>query len=80
VPPPNRTGSLTIHKVGILLRELSDDEDDADTAGGDAPTNVNDPWCNNFKGYLHLRDQLGPMTIVKWWGVWVSFILYIIYL
>ncbi|KAN0105734.1 hypothetical protein V8E52_010746 [Russula decolorans] len=28
--PSNHTGNLTTHKVGILLRELSDDEDDAD--------------------------------------------------
>jgi hypothetical protein len=80
VPPPNRTGSLTTHKVGILLHELSDDKDNADTTSGDAPTNMNDPWCDDFKGYLHSRDQLGPMTIVEWWGVRMSFILYIIYL
>jgi hypothetical protein len=77
--PSNRTGNLTTHKVGILLRELSDDEDNADTCEQDAPTNLNDPWRDDFKGYLHSRDQLGAMTIVEWWGVWMSFILYIIY-
>jgi hAT family C-terminal dimerisation region len=73
VPPLNRTGSLTTRKVGILLRELSDDsdEDDADIHGRDAPTNLNDPWRADFKGYLHSRDELGAMTIVEWWGVWI---------
>ncbi|KAN0113570.1 hypothetical protein V8E52_007634 [Russula decolorans] len=63
--PSNRTGNLTTHKVGILLRELSDDEDDADTCEQDTPTNLNDPWRDDFKGYLHSRDQLGAMTIVE---------------
>ena len=61
----NRTRSLTTHKVGVLLYELSDDEDDADAYGQDPLTNINDPWCEDFKGYLHLRDKLGAMTIVK---------------
>jgi hypothetical protein len=74
-PPLNRTGSLTTRKVGVLLRELSDDEDDADAYGQDPPTNPNDPWREDFKGYLHSRDKLGAMTIVEWWGVWI-FLLY----
>ena len=70
VSPPNRTGNSTIRKVGILLRELSDDEDDdADMRELDAPTNLNDPWREDFRGYLHSRDELGAMTIVEWWGV-----------
>jgi hypothetical protein len=77
VPPPNRTGSLTTRKVGILLRELSDDEDDdADAHGQDAPTNPNDPWREDFKGYLHSRDKLGAMTIIEWWGVWICLLYY----
>jgi len=80
VPPPNCTGSLTTQKVGILLCELSDDEDDADTGGQDTSANPNDPWRDDFNSYLHSRDQLGAMTIVEWWGVWMSFILYIMYL
>jgi len=81
VPPPNRMGSLTTQKLGVLFRELSDDEDedDEDFRGLDAPVNPNDPWREDFKGYLHSRDELGAMTIVEWWGwnstrypVWAS--------
>jgi hypothetical protein len=76
-PPSNRTGGLTTRKVGILLRELSDDEDDTDTYGRDTPTNPNDPWREDFKGYLHSRDKLGAtMTIVEWWGVRICFLYY----
>jgi len=69
VLPPNRTGSSITRKVGILLRELSDDEDDTDPQGQDVPANLNDPWREDFNGYLHSRDKLGTMTIVEWWGV-----------
>jgi len=79
VVPSNHTESLTTRKVGILLRELSDDEDDADAHGWDVPTNVNDAWHEDFKGYLHSRDKLGAMTIVEWWGVWILYIFYFIY-
>jgi hypothetical protein len=67
VSSPNHTGNLTICKVGILLRELSDEKnDDADMHELDTFTNLNDPWCEDFRGYLHLRDELGAMTIVEW--------------
>lgn len=76
VPPPNHTGSLTMCKVGILLCELLDDEDDTDSHAEDTPTNTNDPWHEDFNGYLHSRDKLGAMTIVEWWGVWIHLSLY----
>ena len=35
-PPPKKMGNLMTRKVGILLRELSDDEDD------DEPSDIGD--------------------------------------
>lgn len=71
VPPPNHARSLTTRKVRILLRELSDDEDDDNMYRQDPPINPNDPWREDFRGYLHSRDKLGAMTIIEWWGVWI---------
>jgi len=69
-PPLKRTESLTTHKVGILLRELSEDEDkDKVPVVGDAPSSLNVPWATDFHGYLNSKDHLGTMTIVEWWGV-----------
>ena len=59
-------------KVGVLLRELSEDEDkdeDKIPAVGDVSSGRHVPWCTDFHGYLNSRDQLGVMTIVEWWGV-----------
>ena len=69
-PPPTKTGNLTTRKVGILLRELSDDEDDDKLSFiGDVSSSQHVPWHSDFHGYLNSRDQLGTMTIVEWWGV-----------
>ena len=69
VPPPQHVGSSTTRKVGILLRELLDDEDGPDTHTQDTSADPNDAWREDFKGYLHSRDQLLTMSIVEWWGV-----------
>jgi len=71
-PPPKKTGSLTTWKVGVLLRELSKDEDkdeDKIPAVGDVSSGWHVPWRTDFHSYLNSRDQLGVMTIVEWWGV-----------
>ena len=69
--PPPKKGNLTTHKVGVLLRELSDDEDeDYIPAIGDvSSSSLHVPWRVDFQGYLNSRDQLGAMSIVEWWGV-----------
>jgi hypothetical protein len=70
---PRRTGKSAIRKVGILIRELSDDDDDDDA--NDDPVEPSDstaPWRDDFNGYLYSKDQLGDMTIVEWWGVHIS--------
>ena len=68
-PPPQHClnqPNLTTRKVGVLLRELSDDEDDT---AMNATSNPSDPWRRDFDSYLNSRDQLGTMSIVEWWGV-----------
>ena len=68
-----------MRKVGILIRELSDDEDEEGVESSTSPVTANDlhtPWRKDFNGYLNLKDQLGDMTIVEWWGVCISHILF----
>lgn len=75
--PLRRTGKSATRKVGILIRELSDDEDEDGIEPSVAPTQAgNDlrtPWNKDFNGYLNSKDQLGNMTIVEWWGVRISY-------
>ncbi|KAH8977342.1 hypothetical protein EDB86DRAFT_2837970 [Lactarius hatsudake] len=63
-PVPHQVGSLTACKIGILLWELSDNEDseDPETHAQDASADLNDAWLEDFNGYLHSRDQLGTIT------------------
>ncbi|KAF8240107.1 hypothetical protein L208DRAFT_1385036, partial [Tricholoma matsutake] len=82
--PARRTGKSAMHKVGVLIHELSDDDDDSNDgikscASPITPSELSAPWCKDFFGYLNSMDQLGNMTIVEWWGcnttqydVWVS--------
>jgi len=64
-PPTKKWQNLTTCKVGVLLRELSDDEDQDKTSDiGDISSNPHTPWHGDFHGYLNLKDQLGAMTIV----------------
>jgi len=80
--PRRRTGQSATRKLGILIRELSDDEDDADSSPA-SPIVPEDlrraPWQKDFNGYLNSKDQLGNLTITEWWGwnatrypVWAS--------
>jgi hypothetical protein len=64
--PPKHAATLTTRKVGILLRELSDDEDEAPLTVGNETT---DRWRDDFDSYLKSKDQLGAMSIIEWWGV-----------
>lgn len=64
-----------MRKVGILIRELSDDEDEDDVESSTTPIAPNDlhaPWHKDFNRYLNSKDQLGNMTIIEWWGVRIS--------
>ena len=71
-PPLKKAVNLTTHKVGVLLRELSEDEDeDKDKISdvGDVSSSQHALWHSDFHGYLNSRDQLGRMSIVEWWGI-----------
>ena len=65
-----------------MLRDISDDSspDDDDDDDDDASELINSskPWLAEFKGYLHSRDVLGNLSIVQWWGVCLSSLLYLI--
>ena len=58
-----------MRKVGVLIQELSDDEDEVSIELGTSSIDLSKLWCKDFNGYLNLKDQLGNMTIIEWWGV-----------
>lgn len=71
--PPQRTGKSAMRKLGVLLRELSDDDDEPSTSvmstlSGDS----NEPWLPSFNSYLQSSDHLGDMSIVEWWSVCIA--------
>jgi len=52
-PPTKKWQNLTTCKVGVLLCELSDDEDQDETSDiGDISSNPHTPWHGDFHGYL----------------------------
>ena len=59
-----------------LIRELSDDDANSDDDVSDAPepTNVDldKPWLKEFRQYL--KEELGNLSIVQWWGVSTIFL------
>ncbi|KAF8234649.1 hypothetical protein L208DRAFT_1393649 [Tricholoma matsutake] len=71
--PAWQTGKSAMRKVGILIHELSGDDDDSSNgiksrASPITPSEPSAPWRKHFFSYLNLMDQLGNMTIVEWWG------------
>jgi len=57
-----------------LLRELSDDEEDAamDT-GLDVPDDPQRPWLRDYHAYVDILEQVPEgWTAIQWWGVSVS--------
>lgn len=64
---PRQTGKSAMRKVGVLLRELSDDKDE--TSPSATPTPMGDPWLPGFNNYWKSSDHLGDISIVEWWSV-----------
>ena len=66
-------------RLNELIRELSDDESEAEMGSDDnaeggmrAMNNLKDaekPWLKEFNGYLHDIEDLRGRSIVQWWGV-----------
>lgn len=71
------------HRLDVLLNELSDgDEDALDTPYEDPATlsrtssaclfdsvDPLKPRLHDFHAYLNLKDHLGGMSIIQWWGI-----------
>ncbi|KAI9436377.1 hypothetical protein F5148DRAFT_1357372 [Russula earlei] len=80
--PLQRTGKSAMCKVGVLICELSNNEDKDGVESSTSLVAANDlriPWHKDFNGYLNSKDRLGNMTIDEWWGwnatwydVWAS--------
>jgi hAT family C-terminal dimerisation region len=54
-----------------LLRELSDDEEDAATDTGlDVPDDPQRPWLRDYHAYVDVLEQVPEgWTAIQWWGV-----------
>jgi hypothetical protein len=65
-----QTGKSAMRKVGVLLCELSDDEDEPSSSATPAPIgDSSEPWLPGFNDYWTLSDHLGDTSIVEWWSV-----------
>ncbi|KAJ3804312.1 hypothetical protein F5876DRAFT_70738 [Lentinula aff. lateritia] len=54
-------------KCSMLMRELSDDEDDASAS---VSTSNGSPWMDEFSKYYDAKDIVPEgMSIVQWWGM-----------
>lgn len=68
-----------MRKVSVLIQKLSDDKDDDNMESSALPSptgnSTSTPWHKDFNGYLYSKDQLGDMSIIKWWSVCISLVL-----
>lgn len=55
-------------KLSKLLQVLSDDKNEMEgnSGTGSSIAQSQEPWLEDFHGYLNLTDQLGKLTIVQW--------------
>lgn len=57
----------------VLLRELSDDEDDASSMinnGSDVPDDPQRPWLRDYHAYMDVPEQVRESwSAIQWWGV-----------
>ena len=84
VKQPKLTAKSSAYgKIGKLLRSLSDNEDEdngPNTATMVVSGDAQQPWLEDFHGYLQSKDHLpATMAIIQWWGtntdrypVWAS--------
>ncbi|KAF5365840.1 hypothetical protein D9757_012805 [Collybiopsis confluens] len=57
-------------KRDMLLRQLSEDEDDEDSGSSQPQSDPSKPWMNEFNKYLNeVEVILDNMSLVSWWGI-----------
>jgi hAT family C-terminal dimerisation region len=65
----------TDKKLNVLLRELSDDEENTDVGAG-VPEDPKRPWLTEFRRYLDIVEQVPDgCSAIAWWGVSVSILI-----
>ena len=73
-PAPTRKGKKG-KGLNVLLRELSDDDDDGTMAdvGLDLPADPQRPWLSDYHGYIDVPEQVPEgWSAIQWWGVSIS--------
>jgi hypothetical protein len=56
--------------VPVLLRELSDDEDDVTDRNRNTPDDPEQPWLRHFHEYIDAVEHVpDDWSTIKWWGV-----------
>jgi hypothetical protein len=54
----------------VLLRELSEDEDETTNMGPNVPEDPKRPWLRPFRQFMDAVEQVPDgWSAVKWWGV-----------
>ena len=55
--------------IRTLLRELSDEDDTADSHPG-VSEDPDRPWSRHFEAYMNVSEQVPDgWSAIKWWGV-----------
>ena len=61
--------------LNVLLRELSDNEDNIMDTGSDVPLaeDPQRPWFRDFHAYMDVPEQVREgWSAIQWWGVSIS--------
>jgi hypothetical protein len=67
---PKSSPKIVKRGVNILLRELSDDEDDVAAHNHNMPDDPERPWVRHFQEYINAVEQVPDgWSTIKWWGV-----------
>jgi hypothetical protein len=60
-------------RLHMLLRELSDDEEDTMDTGTDVPDDPQWPWLRDYHAYVDVLKQVPEgWTAIQWWGISVT--------
>lgn len=69
-PPESLKSKKSRTGLHVLLRELSDDEDNPTNSAPDLSEDPDRPWSRYFRAYMDVVEQVPDgWSAIKWWGV-----------
>ena len=67
---PKSSPKIVKKGVHVLLRELSDDEDNIINRNHNTPDDPDRPWLRHFREYVDAVEQVPDgWSTIQWWGV-----------